>query len=274
PFKKQTISSTTPSTTTTCTLRGKIWKCLIGVYKISALEYTTLISLGPSQHYAKIKNDTFRTMATDEMFLKRVSEGSLRRVLNAFVWKVDNNTKTSGKKGGGGGNGGQGSGSLVNLRFSYVQGMNPALEGVHCGVKLFDRCLKLVDPELHGFLKVRKLDPVTYAFPSIMTFCACTPPLSELLRIWDFLLAYGIHLNILCVLAQLIMMREAIMTSNSPGKLLRTFPDLNAKSIITLTLRILPLLPEGLYDMLVRHPFDPMINDFVLPETMEGEEDE
>ena len=68
-------------------------------------------------------------------------------------------------------------------------------------------------------------------------------------------------------------------------KVLRTLPDLNAKEILKLTVKLLQKLPEDLYDMLVRHPYgiipffcllsffynvsfllDPMINDFILPE--------
>ncbi len=44
-----------------------------------------------------------------------------------------------------------------------------------------------------------------------MTFSACTQPLSELLKLWDFLFAYGIHLNILCVIAQLVFMRDQLL---------------------------------------------------------------
>ncbi len=101
-----------------------------------------------------------------------------------------------------------------------------------------------------------------------MTFSACTQPLSELLKLWDFLLAYGIHLNILCVIAQLILMRDPLLktprqvqvvANSSPMKLLRTFPDLDASSIIQITLSLIPQIPEDMYDMLVRHPFDPFV---------------
>ncbi|KAJ3194388.1 hypothetical protein HK101_002861 [Irineochytrium annulatum] len=95
-----------------------------------------------------------------------------------------------------------------------------------------------------------------------MTFCACTQPLTELLRLWDFLLAYGVHLNVLCVIAQLMMMRDELVKSASPMKLLRTLPDLDARSIIGIAMRLVPELPEGLYDMLVRHPFGKLLSPF------------
>ncbi len=83
--------------------------------------------------------------------------------------------------------------------------------------------------------------------------CACTPPLPEVLRLWDFLLAYGTHLNILCVCAQLILMRESLLASPSPGTLLRAFPALGAREIVTLTVGMVAKVPEALYEELVRH---------------------
>jgi len=39
-------------------------------------------------------------------------------------------------------------------------------------------------------------------------------------------------------------------------KLLRTLPDLDAKAIISLCIRLVKMLPDELYDRLVRHTFD------------------
>jgi hypothetical protein len=56
---------------------------------------------------------------------------------------------------------------------------------------------------------------LTFIFDSIavMTLCACTPPLDQVLQLWDFLLAFGVHLNVLCVIAQLLLMRDELMMS-------------------------------------------------------------
>jgi len=50
--------------------------------------------------------------------------------------------------------------------------------------------------------------------------CACTPPLDEVLRLWDFLLAFGVHLNVLCVIAQLLLIRDDVMASSRYSLLL------------------------------------------------------
>lgn len=52
---------------------------------------------------------------------------------------------------------------------------------------------------------------------------------------------------------------------DSPMKLLRNLPELNARKLISLTLDIVPALDEDLYDMLVRHTFDPTIYDAIMP---------
>lgn len=48
---------------------------------------------------------------------------------------------------------------------------------------------------------------------AVLTLCACTPPLDEVLQLWDFLLAFGVHLNVLCIIAQLLLIREDLMIS-------------------------------------------------------------
>eukprot|EP00842_Homolaphlyctis_polyrhiza_P000077 jgi/Hompol1/106/HPOL_002019-RA len=266
-----------------CSLRGRVWKALLGIYRISALDYITLVQRGPSLVSEKIQNDTFRTLMTDKAFQSRVSNDMLTRTLNAFVWKAQDQPVSR----------------LMNLRFTYVQGMNvlaapflyvlpeldafftfasfiqhscplyvqPALEGVHCGVKLLDKCLQEIDPELFDYLKCKQLTATVYAFPSVMTFSVSTPPLDQVLHLWDFLLAYGVHLNILCILAQLLEIKQDLMSTSSPMRLLRSFPELNAHKIIASATTLVPRLPEDLYDMLVRHTFDPIVCDMLLDES-------
>ncbi|CAG8653013.1 5721_t:CDS:2 [Acaulospora morrowiae] len=252
-------------------LRSRVWKHLLGVYHVSAREYIHLINKGRSCVYDKVRNDTFRTLATDKKFLEKVNEEMLIRVLNAFAWKMKSSSSCNGQS------------------VTYVQGMNvlvapflftmseidaffsfatfiqtccplyvtPTLQGVHCGLKLLDKCLQILDPELFNYLRSKSLKAEIYALSSILTLCACTPPLEQVLRLWDFLLAYGVHLNVLCVIAQLILMRKQLLKAPSPMKLLRTMPELNAKQIINLTVQLAQKIPDKLYDLLVRHPFDP-----------------
>ncbi|KAI8365584.1 rab-GTPase-TBC domain-containing protein [Blakeslea trispora] len=276
-----------------------MWKLLLRVKKVSASSYIDLVELGPSELDEKIRNDTFRTMTTDASFLENVTEDSLIRLLNAFVWTCEgklpsNSVANTGNK------------FYMNDKDvrantirkimgqeSYVQGMNilaapflmtmpemeaffsfskfiwkwcplyvqPTMKGVHCGLKLLDLCLHNLDPTLYGYLRGKNISANTYAFASVMTFSACTPPLKELLYLWDYLFAYGFHLNILFIIAQLALIRKEILQSPSPGNLLRVLPPLNAKEIINLTISLCKNLSLELYDKLVRHAYDASVAD-------------
>lgn len=252
------------------TLRPRIWKILLRVNEIPTDTYLRYIAKGPCEVREKIRNDTFRTLATDKGFKERVREDMLVRLLDAFVWRNHDLPEDQ-------------------LGFSYVQGMNvlaapflytmpseieafycfskfieeacplyvqPTLEGVHRGLKLLDRCLKFVDPELYAHLRSKNLSAEIYAFASVLTLCACTPPLDQVLQLWDFLLAFGVHLNVLCVIAQLLLIRDDVMKSPSPMRLLRTFPPLEALPVIGIAVTLVRDLPADLYDELVRHPFE------------------
>ncbi|KAG5289572.1 cell division control protein [Histoplasma ohiense] len=288
-----------------------LWLALLNVAPLPTDEYLSLVHRGRSPAYTKIRNDTFRTLATDPLFKRRVTEASLIRLLNAVAWKIHDSKETTAKL------------PLLSQQacrpgdpspepspsttdgFSsapcntpsttshtasepaiYVQGMNVlcapflyasrseveafalfhyfiirecpgyvrgTMDGVHKGLKLVDRCLEVVEPKLANHLFSRGMYAELYAFPSVLTLCACTPPLPEVLHLWDFLFAYGPHLNILCIVAQLIRLRDTILASPSPNKILRSLPALDAKEIIALTVLIVRKIPDNLYEELVTH---------------------
>lgn len=197
--------------------RPYVWAVLLNAPPRNADEYIRYVRQGPSPMAQKIQNDVSRTLVVESQFHSRVSQSSLSRLLNAYVWKR---------------------GAL------YVQGMNvlaspflyacksenqafqffdrllqnecplyvlPNIDGVHRGAKLLDKCLEVLDHRLYTYLLSKGLTAKIYALPSILTLSACTAPLSEALTIWDFLFAYGIHLNILCVIAQMFIFREQLI---------------------------------------------------------------
>ncbi|PLW30768.1 hypothetical protein PCASD_15411 [Puccinia coronata f. sp. avenae] len=258
-------------------LRATTWKILLGALECPAEYYMDLASRPQSTWYPKIRNDTFRTLATDSTFKQRVHEDMLVRLLESFVWRsqdLSENPMHAAER---------------PYDFTYVQGMNvlaapflytmpseleafyaftrfiefhcplyvqPTLEGVHRGLKLLDECLKIVDRELFDYLRSKNLAAEIYAFPSVLTFCACTEPLDQVLQLWDYLLAFGVGLNVLCVISQLYMMRDRVLVHPSPMALLRKFPTLEAREVIMLTNVFIRELPKSLYDKIVRHPFE------------------
>lgn len=281
-------------------LRIYVWLILLNAPVLETDAYLALIHRGASPAYSKIRNDTFRTLTTDPLFRRRVSEASLIRLLNAVAWKLhdareDRNKdqrsihsaihsavssptrsrqslpaytpdQSSSRPGTAHSSAShaasspvakgraraltlttEGSEASIAPEYgTYVQGMNVlaapflyaarseaeafvafhqlltrelpgyirgAMDGVHKGLALVDKVLAIVDPKLSLHLLSKGLSAEIYAFPSVLTLCACTPPLPEVLRLWDFLFAYGPHLNILCIVAQLVLIRTKIMES-------------------------------------------------------------
>ena len=169
------IPSTIPN------IRGQVWKLLLNVLKLDGQDYINNVQLGACSLWEKIQNDVFRTLASDKMFKSVVQDECLSRVLNAFVWKASCRPKSR----------------FVNTSFSYVQGMNvlaapfcfvmpeldayycfshfilyscplyvqPALEGVHCGTRLLDKCFYEFDGQLFSYLLGQGVETTVYAFP-------------------------------------------------------------------------------------------------------------
>jgi len=129
----------------------------------------------------------------------------------------------------------------------YVRG---SMDGVHKGLAIVDRLLELLDPELANHLLSKNMKAEIYAFPSVLTMCACTPPLPEVLILWDFLFAYGPHLNLLCIVAQLILARDQLLNSSSPKP---DFKPLKAKRTVEVTLDLARKVPDDLYQEMIMH---------------------
>ncbi|KAI1431150.1 rab-GTPase-TBC domain-containing protein [Xylaria sp. CBS 124048] len=295
-----------------------IWLILLDASVLTTDKYLRLVHRGASPAYSKIRNDTFRTLTTDPLFRRRVSEASLIRLLNAVAWMLHDSKEgrrpCSSRRSLPASNSAspcrsdmspsmmsspmarsrtraltlsaEGSDANTSEPGIYVQGMNVlaapflyaarseaeafvafhqlltkecpgyirgAMDGVHRGLVLVDKVLGIVDTKLSLYLTSKGLSAEIYAFPSVLTLCACTPPLPEVLRLWDFLFAYGPHLNILCIVAQLIMMRNELLGSASPNKLLRSFPTLQADKIKAHALAIIKMIPDDVYEEIVKH---------------------
>jgi cell cycle arrest protein BUB2 len=131
--------------------------------------------------------------------------------------------------------------------------LRPALPGVHAALRLMDALLAQLDPKLAAHLARASLPAAIYAFPSVLTLSACTPPLPEVLLLWDFLLAWGVHLNLLAVVAQVVLMRDGLLAERSPGRLLRSFPPLRARVVIELAVSFVRKVPPALWKEVVEH---------------------
>jgi cell cycle arrest protein BUB2 len=68
--------------------------------------------------------------------------------------------------------------------------------GVQAGALLVDQCIRVIDRPLADHLEKHNLSAYIYAFHCISSLCASIPPFGELLKLWDFLLAFGPHFNV------------------------------------------------------------------------------
>lgn len=133
-------------------IRAYVWSIFLNVPPMKTNDYLSLVRRGPSPAYAKIRNDTFRTLATDLLFRRNVSEASLIRLLNAHAWTLKD----------------EGNDAL------YVQGMNvisaPFLYASRSEVEAFSmfstfvrrECPGYVRPTLDGVHKGLKVNLTSY----------------------------------------------------------------------------------------------------------------
>lgn len=259
--------------------------------------YLDLVRQGASPAYTKIRNDTFRTLTTDPLFRRRVTENSLTRVLNAIAWKLHDahearvngwmspptlsvpksidgysdqvTSPTSRHRASITGTEGSEAGDGAT-HVGYVQGMNVmaapflyaarseaeafaafdrfitvecpgyvrgSMDGVHRGLALVDKILAIVDPKLSAYLASKGMEARIYAFASVLTMCACTPPLPEVLQLWDFCFAYGPHMNLLCIVAQLVLIRDQLLTSPRYVCYLLLLHTLSSNTILVVPIR-------------------------------------
>lgn len=92
------------------------------------------------------------------------------------------------------------------------------LEGVHVGISLIDKCLKILDPKLHSYIIQKVIDLRIFALRYLLTLMANVQPLSEVLKLWDGIFAFGVHFVIFVFSSYLINMREEILAEPSSFK--------------------------------------------------------
>eukprot|EP01102_Stenamoeba_stenopodia_P021976 TRINITY_DN8996_c0_g1_i1.p1 TRINITY_DN8996_c0_g1~~TRINITY_DN8996_c0_g1_i1.p1 ORF type:complete len:453 (+),score=105.56 TRINITY_DN8996_c0_g1_i1:43-1401(+) len=259
-----------------CTLRGTIWKILLRVGRLDADLYCRLIEMGPSPQAMALDRDTARM---EKNFNKRLRREELVRLVNASVHFFS----LPGQK--------------ERQPYAYLQGtarwagvlltQMSELEAFFCYVELTRRCQTYSAARFKGsltggklFLNVlKKVEPkvydritnvtspsallVVYANPILISFWSICSPYNEVIKLWDFFLAYGFHLSVIALVAQVVLLKRQILAEdNNPLQILATargkFPNIDARKIIDLTLQLLrhPEMSQESYVQIYRHPFD------------------
>ncbi|KAL6928794.1 hypothetical protein ACO0SA_002123 [Hanseniaspora valbyensis] len=117
---------------------------------------------------------------------------------------------------------------MLKLNNYYNESLS--LDRIHNGCKLVETVLSKIDPKLY-----KKFNKLSYPLhllvvPSIMTLSGNAEPVTEVLKMWDFIIAYGVHLNVLFIVAQLVIVRDTILKINSEEELfnyLRKMPKID-----------------------------------------------
>lgn len=212
------------------TLRGQLWYTLIGMPTLDSNDYEEQIAKKEYvPTYVRLRGDTKRTFAWSGEYLSRVGEESLVRVLNSFSNKY---------------------------LQAYVQGMNvvagyllytmPELHSYHVFCKIAkELCptywysdntrrkdmtgawagsflawdlLRIFDNELFDHIKL--IPPHMYFFPLMVGFQGVSKPFSQLIKLMDFLLCFGVCYNPVIAASQLIANRNSILRVKSHRQLI------------------------------------------------------
>src|SRR5690606_18228096 len=98
--------------------------------------------------------------------------------------------------------------------------------------------IKIIDTKLYQHLNHPKLHPFAYLFSPVSSLLAIATPIMEVIRLWDFLMAFGIHMIVPCIVGQILLLRESILNTDPlsiPVKILnqRKWPKIDSKKIIS-----------------------------------------
>ncbi|XP_049852554.1 putative mitotic check point protein BUB2 isoform X1 [Schistocerca gregaria] len=251
------------------TLRGKIWQLFLGLKQIYAEEYLSLVKLGPSSAHSIISLDATRTFPKEKTFRKRVTLEKLIRVLNAFQHKVEDRES-----------------------LGYIQGLNclvapflynmPEIEAFYtfyhfivdrcpryCGNQmgaldgdsLVQQILKLVDPKLFSYLEKNSVQLCVFSHPALQSILTNTPPLEEVLKLWDWLFMYGVHMAVIFLVCILLVRREEILVAENPNSRYFQYHNkfsLDAELITNLAIQVVAQIPSDLYKLCAIHPLVPL----------------
>ncbi|KAL6065434.1 putative mitotic check point protein BUB2 [Balamuthia mandrillaris] len=141
-------------------------------------------------------------------------------------------------------------------------------------VRLVQLCLEIVDSPLYDHLNKCGVSPYLYT-PYILTFNACSRPLDQIIELWDMMLAFGMHLNILFTVARIVIHREELLKEENPNvPQIIDKSDLDAQLIISVAVQFVRQIPQNIYELLVQHPRQDIHLDDLAESSEESTEDE
>lgn len=279
----------------TTTFRGQVWKLLLGVLyedkKNPVKEYEALVKNGVCKrnvpetndtNYQAIRNDTHRTMKGADVYDSVKDEPKLIRVLNSFLNKEQSKHYLQGY-------------NLIAGAFLVCMNEVDAYHcfhafatkvvptyftskcketcgyiGVYAGQRLVFKILRVVDSDLYQALLVcskkrfggnMEFFAKTYFFEGLNSFWTSFQPLSEVIKLWDFLFALGPHMHVVAFVAYLMLLRHKLLDESTDCNTLfgkEAIQKVNAKAVCSLTTYLLPMVNKDkeLMSEIERHTTD------------------
>lgn len=260
-------------------LRARAWLVLVGAGAADPEEYGRLLARGPAGCAPKIARDAHRTFRGDAAFGARVGPGALTRVLNAAMHVLDAEYI-------------QGMNALCGV-LVYVGGELLALAlfrrlyrllptylddehgliGCAAGCVLIERVLAIVDAELLEHLRGRGMTGPLLGYGTLLSLGAALRPLEEVVRLWDFLLAFSPALMPVVVVARLLLARSSLLRSQNPLGTSQSL-RLDARACILKAVALFEILPADLVVLLASHVHDVSVCHVILGDEEEDEEEE
>ena len=77
----------------------------------------------------------------------------------------------------------------------------------------------------------------------------------QVLKVWDAMLAFGVHLNVILCVTQLVLLRAVLLAEPHPLQHLtpRRLPSLDAELLVRVSFEIIPHLPKSLLEEVSMH---------------------
>jgi hypothetical protein len=96
-------------------------------------------------------------------------------------------------------------------------------------------------------------------FAAIQSMGLHWKPIEEVFKLWDVIIAYGVHMSVVFAISEIILRREEYL--KNPNKLLQyksgqNARDLEAAQVINLAFTLLSQIPATLFEALLKHSID------------------
>ena len=78
------------------------------------------------------------------------------------------------------------------------------------------------------------------------------PPLDEIVRLWDIMLAFGVHMNVMFTVARIALQRDDFLNAKVPN-IVQTLDYIDSEPIITLSIQNVGQISSALLHQIIAH---------------------